>query len=139
MAEAMKFSAALRQAADLLATDRPSGASKWCQRANARDAADRDCGVFQPRAAAWSLAGAVMRALGPERGGDVALWSNPGFLRLTQHLWARMTAEEREASKPQFAVFDWNDHPRRTRREVVEALRAAAEVEAALETKEGAG
>ena len=78
----------------------------WCQKHYSADANDEHTGMFADNAAKWCLFGALIR-------------ENAG-LSETLLLYDMVGAEENRS------LVEWNDHPDRTKQEVIDLLLRAA-------------
>lgn len=95
-----KVSEVLMRAADLL--DRG-----WSRGANARMANGNACGVFSPRANAYSMYGALCAVLGPGFGDDKVPQASPAWRLIALRAWE--ATPEHARARMEYALHDLND------------------------------
>jgi len=79
-----------------------------CRGANARLNDGRPCGVFDTRAATYSMYGALCAVLGPGLGDDKALQASPAWKAIASRAWEAIP-EDARSSRMEFALHDLND------------------------------
>src|SRR6266404_5269572 len=82
-----------------------------CRGANARLEGGKACGVFDQRAASYSMYGALCRVLGPALGADKELQSSAAWKLIALRAWeaCKGTAAESLRSRMEYALHDLND------------------------------
>lgn len=98
----------LRRAADRLE-------SGWCRGANARTKDGKVCSVFSPRAASYSMYGALCAVLGPGLGDDKALQASSAWRLITLRAWyAIENLPSADHTRAEYALHDLNDNMRQS-------------------------
>lgn len=100
----LSISDVLTRAADLL--DKKGA----CRGANARLEGGKACGVFDQRAASFSLYGALCAVLGPGLGDDKALQASPAWKLIALRAWALIPQDVQAGSRLEYALHDLNEH-----------------------------
>lgn len=80
-----------------------------CRGANARLADGKSCGVFNHKAAAYSMYGALCAVLGPGLGGDASLQHSAAWKLVALRAWEGMKALRGECPRMEYALHDLND------------------------------
>lgn len=78
-----------------------------CRGANTRLAGGKACGVFDQRAVAYSMYGALCAVLGPGLGDDKALQASAAWKLIALRAWADLPSYER--GQLEYALHDMND------------------------------
>lgn len=79
-----------------------------CRGANARLKGGKACGVFDQRAASYSMYGALCAVLGPGLGDDKALQASPAWKLIALRAWTALHEERR--SRMEYALHDLSDY-----------------------------
>lgn len=78
-----------------------------CRGANARLEGGKACGVFDQRAASYSMYGALCAVLGPGLGDDKALQASPAWKLIALRAWTALPEDRR--TRMQYALHDLNE------------------------------
>lgn len=81
-----------------------------CRGANARLSDGKACGVFDQRAASYSMYGALCSVLGPGLGDDKALAASPAWKLIALRAWDAIPQDHQHGKRMEFALHDLNDH-----------------------------
>lgn len=80
-----------------------------CRGANARLEGGRACGVFDRRASAYSMYGALCAVLGPALGEEKALRSSAAWKLIALRAWDRIPQDDQPGKRLEYALHDLND------------------------------